>query len=463
MRLLVDGGAYATARTAFEDANQVAALQYDALTGKLAGYAGMAGDDSSSAEFAEAYDDAAAQAAGALADLVAAFASLRHLTEASRANHRSANVSSIIGGGVVYDGDLLPEDGVVTVLPSAPPSASGGATPSQPFPLDLLADAIDGFIWPNADVDRLREAAQTWRSAAESLDGLSTYCDAAIRGLEGQRSPEIPVAIEATIELNAAIDSVADQYAALAGSCDAHASAVEAKRREIIDLALEVLRVVAEEVGLSIGIGLVTAGVGAAGKGALAGARIAAYAPRFTAILTALRVAGSATAATIRTSTTALRSVRSQLAKYVEVLARRSVARGEAGSIGPFGRWTTWLGAHEHSGSHTLAKHAGKSDDEILERLASEPRLRTSSTFTDEQTAAGAIDQLLRQRRHVVDDWLRHGEGKLSIDGDAGRIIGRLAQQGSDHITESSKLRAVLVPDPEMPDGWRLLTAFVTT
>ena len=34
MRLLVDGGGYATTRTAFEDANQVAALQYDALTGK---------------------------------------------------------------------------------------------------------------------------------------------------------------------------------------------------------------------------------------------------------------------------------------------------------------------------------------------------------------------------------------------------------------------------------------------
>ena len=85
-----------------------------------------------------------------------------------------------------------------------------------------------------------------------------------------------------------------------------------------------------------------------------------------------------------------------------------------------------------------------------------------SSTFTDEKTAAEAIDHLLSQRRHVVDDWLRHGEGKLEIDGDAGRIVGRLAHQGSEHITESSRFRAVLVPDSRMPEGWRLLTAFVT-
>ena len=73
MRLAVDGGGYATARTAFENANHVAALQYDAMSGKLAGYAAMAGDDASSAEFAAAYDDAASQATGALADLVAAY------------------------------------------------------------------------------------------------------------------------------------------------------------------------------------------------------------------------------------------------------------------------------------------------------------------------------------------------------------------------------------------------------
>ena len=334
MRLLVDGGGYATARTAFEDANHVAALQYDALSGKLAGYAAMAGDDSSSAEFAAAYDDAAAQATGALADLVAAFASLGHLTEAARVNHRNANVASIMGGAVVYEGDSLPEGGFATVLPTTPPSAHGGASLDLPFPIGLLVDAIDGFVWPNADVDRLRDAAHTWRSSAESLDGLRGYCDAAIRGLEGQQSPEIPVAIDAITEVRSAIGSLVDQYATLAGACDSYAASVEEKRREIVDLGLEVLRVVAEEAALTVGLGLITAGVGAAGKGALAGARIAAYAPRFAAILTALRAAVTAAATTIRTGTTALRAVRSP-ARQVRRRPGEAVGRSGRGGHPP--------------------------------------------------------------------------------------------------------------------------------
>ena len=402
MRLLVDGGGYATARTAFEDANHVAALQYDALTGKLAGYASMAGDDSSSAEFAAAYDDAAAQATGALADLVAAFASLGHLTEAARANHRNANVASIIGGAVVYDGDSLPESGFATVLPTTPPSALGGGTLDLPFPVGLLVDAIDGFVWPNADVDRLRDAAHTWRSSAESLDGLRPYCDAAIRGLEGQRSPEIPVAIDAITELKAAIGSVVDQYAALAGACDSYAATVEEKRREIVDLGLEVLRVVAEEVALTVALGMVTAGVGAVGKGALAGARIAAYAPRFAAILAALRTASAATATTIRTGTTALAAVRTQLVKYVNVLGKRSVARGEAGSIRP-------LPSLDHVArqlTNTPAATPSNACGQDRQGNPCAPRLESPSlgrsTFTDEKyCGAEAIDHLLSQRRHV--------------------------------------------------------------
>ena len=95
LRLAVDGGGYAAAREAFETANHVTALTHDSLAGKLSGYAGMAGHDESSAEFAAAYEAAAGDAFGALGDLIDAFAALGHLTAASLANHRDANVASI--------------------------------------------------------------------------------------------------------------------------------------------------------------------------------------------------------------------------------------------------------------------------------------------------------------------------------------------------------------------------------
>ena len=96
MRLVIDAASYGTAAHAFTSANQIAAIQYDSLVGKLGSYAAMAGDDSTSTEFATAYDDAAAEAVAAFADLVPAFANLGRLTDRSAANHREANASSIV-------------------------------------------------------------------------------------------------------------------------------------------------------------------------------------------------------------------------------------------------------------------------------------------------------------------------------------------------------------------------------
>ncbi len=263
MRLSIDGGGYATAATAFADANQVSALQHDSLTGKLGSYAAMAGDDATSADFARAYDDTAGEAVRALSDLVTAFANLGRLTEQSLANHRNANTASIIAGSTVYDGTSLPEVGYVSVLPATVPSSLGGDPPSLSFQENWILDHVEGFVWPNADTARLRDAAHLWRSAAEGLDHLTTYCDAAVRGFESQQSPEIPVAIEATTSLRRTIDDLATQYAALAASCESYALEVDAAHERTRALLREVLAMVVEGVIISVAIGLISAGAGA--------------------------------------------------------------------------------------------------------------------------------------------------------------------------------------------------------
>ena len=129
MMLAIDGGGYDTATSAFVNGNQLAAIRYDQLTRQLAGYAAMAGTDTSSADFATAYDDAAQQAVHALADLVASFANAGRVTHAAVTNHRVAEARSVIGGAPIYDGGVLPSGGFVEVLPSSPPSSLGGDTP----------------------------------------------------------------------------------------------------------------------------------------------------------------------------------------------------------------------------------------------------------------------------------------------------------------------------------------------
>jgi Bacterial CdiA-CT RNAse A domain len=460
VRLLVDGGGFATAASAFADANQVAALHYDALTGKLSGYAGMAGDDSTSTEFAAAYDEAAAEGVAALVDLVDSFASLAQLTQASLANHRRANEASVMGGAVIYEGSTLPEDGYVSVLPSTAPSSLGGDPSALSSEANWILDHLEGFVWPNADTDRLRDAAQTWRTAAEGLDGLRSYFDTALRGLGTQRSPEIPVAVAAIGELRTTVGDVAGEYAALADSCELYAAQVDEKREQIKALIREILAMIVEGILISAAIGAITAGAGAAAGAGAVVARVAAQSPRFLAILNALRSAAATSASAVRTGRVFLIGARARLAKFATVAKTRSAARGEVGTIGPWGRWQRgWLAQHERSGSHTLATHVGRTDDEILQRLRDQPWIKRSSSFTDQSVAERAIRELLTKEQTSIADWLARGKGNLRVEGIADGVVGRSADI-SGNVVDVRGLRVILTKDPNMPDGYRIFTGF---
>ena len=76
MRLAVDGGGYHSAARALRGGNEMAALHYGTLAQKLAAFAGVAGDDVTSEEFAQQYDAAAQEAIDGLNDVVDAFATL---------------------------------------------------------------------------------------------------------------------------------------------------------------------------------------------------------------------------------------------------------------------------------------------------------------------------------------------------------------------------------------------------
>lgn len=189
MRLAIDGVGYTTASTAFTTANHVAAQEHHAFLGELAGYAAMAGDDSTSADFASSYDAGAEEAVGALGDLVGSFARLGQLTTTAMSHHREAEGRSIITGTVVYDGCVLDPDSYATVLPATPVSSLGGDTSGLPSEFAWIIDHVQGFVWPNADTDRLHDAARSWSRAAGQVDDLGTYCDSAVRGFGQELSP----------------------------------------------------------------------------------------------------------------------------------------------------------------------------------------------------------------------------------------------------------------------------------
>jgi hypothetical protein len=315
VRLLLDSGPLTDTASCFERGNQDAARVHESHSERLSQFGAMAGDASLAEEFAAAYDDAARSALAALDDLVDAFAACERLATATLANHGHAEDRSMISGRTVYDGSV-PPTGCVAVLPCLPPSALGGDLSGLPGWATWILDQVEGFVWPDADVDRLREAAACWRSAGSRIGDLTIHCETAARSFELCRSPEVPIAVEVTQGLASRCGSVADQCAVLARACDEYADHVEEQRAAILDLVRDLLRDAVIIEGIGIVLGAFTAGGSAAAATALNAAKVAAAAPRFLRIIETLRTLAATCAAPVRIAATALRDVRFELAVF---------------------------------------------------------------------------------------------------------------------------------------------------
>ena len=269
----------AHATVSFERGNQAAARIHDTLGRRLQGFAAMAGDASLAEEFAAAYDDAARTGLASIGDLVDAFAACGRLTSASLTNHGRAENRSLISGRTVFD-ETRACAGLVAVLPCVVPSSLGGDPPGLPGWANWILDQVEGFVWPDADTDRLREAATAWRSPGLQVADLSWYCDYAVDAFGRVRSREVPVAIEVTERLAARCRAVADQCDVLARACDQYADHVDEQRAAILDLVQDLVRDAVVIQGIGIVLGAFTAGGTAAAAAAINAARIAAATPR---------------------------------------------------------------------------------------------------------------------------------------------------------------------------------------
>jgi hypothetical protein len=313
--MLIEATPLVDASSTFTHANQSAALVHQTLLRRVSGCGAMAGDASLASGFAASYDSAASLAVAAIGDLVDAFAACGRLTSATLTNHGRAENHSLISGRTVFTGTPC-EAGYVAVLPCSLPSALGGDLGGLPGWASWILDQVEGFVWPDADVSRLREAAAAWRAASYQAADLSSYCATAVHSFALLRSPELPIATEVTESLAARCHRVGDQCAVLAQACEEYAHHVEEQREAILDLVHDLLRDAVIIEGIGIVLGAFTAGGTVGGASAINAARIAAAAPRLVRIVETLRALAATCAAPMRVAAEALRDVRAELAVF---------------------------------------------------------------------------------------------------------------------------------------------------
>lgn len=328
MTLHIDATGYDSAAEALFDGHRRAGAAYEVLTGVLAGCGAMAGDDATSADFATAYDDSAAEAVAALAELVSSYCSLGVLAGASGNNHRSANANSVYRQPIpVVDMDDLSQR-AVEVAAYTPPTALGGDDPDLPELWNLIADHLEGYTWPGADTDQLRSAGNAWNDAAESVERLSAFTSAASGQLTAQRSPEIRDALDTLDELDLTGSDLAASFRDIGQACDDYAEQVETTRETVRGI----LRDLAIEVGVTVAAGAVgsvfTFGAAAGGSMAAIAARAIIYARR---VVTALKALAKLRALRVLQHTgPTIRRLRTRLAKWA-----KSKPRDERGVVGP--------------------------------------------------------------------------------------------------------------------------------
>ncbi|MCQ0952703.1 WXG100 family type VII secretion target [Bacillus cereus] len=108
------------------------------------------------------------------------------------------------------------------------------------------------------------------------------------------------------------------------------------------------------------------------------------------------------------------------------------------------------LAAHEARGGHLLERHVGKTDEELLQRMQSDPRITGASTFTDRASAEKIAATVLNNPRNQVriQSWLNSPrDNKLILRYHGTEIIGRGVTRGSTTVEDMSNAKIVLKKD----------------
>lgn len=106
------------------------------------------------------------------------------------------------------------------------------------------------------------------------------------------------------------------------------------------------------------------------------------------------------------------------------------------------------LALDERRGGHTLARHVGRSDDQLRERLARDTRISAASTYTDRDTAERVVAKALEAGKRRLTSWLAR-EGRrpnlvLDYEGSPRTPIGRSIRRGRDAVEPCHSALVVL-------------------
>ena len=113
----------------------------------------------------------------------------------------------------------------------------------------------------------------------------------------------------------------------------------------------------------------------------------------------------------------------------------------------------------ERQGGHTLARHVGRSAEELARRLQREAGIAAASSFSDRATAEAIVGTTLDRETERVAFWMRHNKDNLTLDyrGEDRTSIGIVLRRGEVLALPARDARIVL---RKRGDQFFVLTAY---
>jgi hypothetical protein len=120
------------------------------------------------------------------------------------------------------------------------------------------------------------------------------------------------------------------------------------------------------------------------------------------------------------------------------------------------------LQAHESAGGHLLSKHVGKSESDLMNRLANEPKISGSSSFYNRATAEDAVSRIIDANQGKIAEWLNGPGGRLRLDHSLTKPVGVSVVRGTEGAIDVRSGRVILIKDSSMQTGYKISTGFPT-
>lgn len=118
--------------------------------------------------------------------------------------------------------------------------------------------------------------------------------------------------------------------------------------------------------------------------------------------------------------------------------------------------------AHERAGGHLIARHVGRTKQQLIERVNS-GAVRTASSFFNQDIAERAVAQAIIVNQAKIDHYLRSYQHKyLEITYRSPSPVGYSFSSGGHSVTTVHGVKVIISQDKTMPIKYKIITGYPT-